>query len=119
MQLVEPTLARAALLWWSISWRSLAYGLAGGVIAGVIMGVVGVFAGWDEATLTEWSRVAGFAIAIPSCVYAAYSRIGKVCGDFCLVLVRAEGQLDQEYSSVSMETPEVVESIYPNQRKVA
>lgn len=119
MQLVKPTFGRAALLWWTISWRSLVYGLSAGVLAGVVMGIIGVIAGWDEATLTHWSQMVGFAIAIPSCVYAAYSRLGKVCGDFRLVLVRADSMPDQAYKNAALPVPETVEPILSGHSKAA
>ncbi len=90
MQVVKPTLARAALLWWSIAWRSLALGLAGGVAAGIVIGVIGFFMGASDEAIAEWARIAGFLIGTPACIYAAYSRLGKACGDFRLVLVSIE-----------------------------
>ncbi|PWE18600.1 hypothetical protein DDZ18_03070 [Marinicauda salina] len=94
MQLVKPTLFRAARLWWSIAWRSAAFGLAGGLIAAVFIAVIGVIAGASDETLAQWAQGAGFLIATPSCIYAAYSRIGKACGDFRLVLVRVDDPLE-------------------------
>lgn len=87
MTIVQPTLYRATRLWWSIAWRSLAFGLAGGVVAGVVMGFIAYFAGLSDETVQEWARMVALFIGTPACIYAAYSRIGKACGDFRLVLV--------------------------------
>ena len=94
MQLVKPTLFRAARLWWSIAWRSTVLGLAGGVLAAVVISIIGVIAGASEDALARWAQGAGLLIATPSCIYAAYSRIGKVCGDFRLVLVRVDDPVE-------------------------
>ena len=90
MQLVKPTPSRAALLWWSIAWRSLVLGLAGGIAAGVVIGIVGFVVGLDDESIALWSRIAAVLIGTPSCIVAAYSRLGKTCGDFRLVLVSIE-----------------------------
>lgn len=90
MTLVEPTFFRAARLWWSIAWRSLVLGVGGGVVAGVVLAFVGYFVGAGEETIAEWAQIAAFLIGTPACIYAAYSRIGKNCGDFRLVLVRID-----------------------------
>ncbi len=90
MQLVEPTFGRAALLWWSIAWRSLALGVGGGIVAGVVISIVAYFMGVGEETTTQWAQISALLIGTPACIYAAYSRIGKNCGDFRLVLVRIE-----------------------------
>lgn len=119
MQLIKPTFGRAALIWWTICWRSLLYGLVGAVLAGVVIGVAGGLVGADQSAIAEWAKMSSLFIATPACIYAAYSRLGKVCGDFRIVLVKADSLPDQAYEDQSIDLVDELEERLPARQQAA
>ena len=92
MEIVQPTFGRTFRVWWSITWRALAYGIGLGVVASILIGVVINFAGGSQQDVVEFSRISGFFTGAAGSLYAAYSRLGKRCGDVKLVLIRAHNE---------------------------
>ena len=89
VEIVKPTLGRLVLLWWSILWRCLAYGLGGAVIVGVTLGVILGVIGASTETMTLVGEFVGVAIGVVACAYVGWSRVGKQIGAYRLVLVKS------------------------------
>ena len=90
MTIVKPTLKRVALIWLSITVRALAFGVGGAFIASLVISFFVFATGGGEDMVREIARIAGPAIGLPVSLYAAYSQLGRKCGDVRLVLVAAE-----------------------------
>lgn len=90
MTIVKPTLKRVALIWFSITIRALALGVGGAVLASVVISFFVFATGGGEDAVRDIARIAGPAIGLPVSIYAAFSQLGRKCGDVRLVLVAAD-----------------------------
>jgi len=90
MTIVKPTLKRVALIWISIMLRALFLGVAGAFAASIVISLFVFATGGGEDAVREIARIAGPAIGLPVSVYAAYSQLGRKCGDVRLVLIAAD-----------------------------
>ncbi|MEK7266669.1 MAG: hypothetical protein AAB227_11290 [Pseudomonadota bacterium] len=90
MTIVKPTLKRVALIWFAITFRALVFGVGAAVLASVLISLFVFATGGGEDAVRAIARVAGPAIGLPASLYAAYSQLGRKCGDVRLVLVAAD-----------------------------
>lgn len=88
MEIIKPTFGRVFLLWWSIIWRCVVFGMIGAVLVSVVFGVILGLAGASKETMTMVGEIVGVSLGIAVCVYVGWSRIGKRIGDYELVMVK-------------------------------
>jgi hypothetical protein len=90
MTIVQPTIKRVVMIWLSITLRALGLGVAGALIASVLISIAVAATGGGEDQIVQLARVFGPLIGAPVSLYAAYSQLGRKCGDVRLVLISAE-----------------------------
>lgn len=90
MTIVKPTLKRVLLIWLSITVRALVWGVAAALLASILISVVVAASGGGESLIRQLAGYAGPLIGVPVSLYAAYSQLGRKCGDVRLVLVSAD-----------------------------
>lgn len=90
MTIVKPTLLRVMRIWFSISIRAIAMGLASAIVASILISLIAFATGGGDEMIKSMARYAGVAIGLPVSVIAAYSQLGRKCGDVRLVLISAE-----------------------------
>lgn len=90
MTIVQPTIKRVAMIWFAIMFRALAWGVGAAFLASLILSIYVVATGGDQAMIEAIARFVGPLIGMPVSLYAAYSQLGRKCGDVRLVLVAAE-----------------------------
>lgn len=90
MTIVQPTLKRVVMIWLSISLRALIWGVGVAVLASLLISLFVIATGGGEDMIRKIAGVAGPMIGLPVSIYAAYSQLGRKCGDVRLVLIAAD-----------------------------
>ena len=90
MTIVQPTFKRVALIWISITFRALVWGVGAAVLAAIAISLFVIATGGGADQIRELARLAGPIIGAPVSLLAAYAQLGRKCGDVRLVLVAAE-----------------------------
>lgn len=90
MTIVQPTLKRVVMIWLSITFRALVWGVGAAVLASLFIGVGVAASGGGDEEIRTLAGIAGPLIGAPVSLFAAYAQLGRKCGDVRLVLVAAE-----------------------------
>lgn len=95
MEELEVTWLRAAMVWWSIFWRSFVIAVAAATVAGFAIGVVLAATGRSDLVET-WGRVIGVVVAVPAGIWAVRIVLRKEYRQFRIALVpSAEARLEK------------------------
>ena len=84
---VEVTWMHAIKVWWSFTWRMLAYGFIGGFIIGLFLGFIMAMMGANEVAINNACRIAGFIIGIPIGIAVVKIVLQKRYSDFRIALL--------------------------------
>ena len=87
MNSLEPTFERTATVWWAFVWRAVLFAVCAGFVVGFIEGLVGTIAGFPREAILSIARVSGFAVAIPTRIYALQLVLRKRFSEFTIRLV--------------------------------
>ena len=84
---LEVTWGHALKVWWSITWRTVLFGLVIGFVVGVLAGVVGAASGTSSGAIQTISSLLGFVIGMLISIWAVRKALSKSFSDFRIVLL--------------------------------
>lgn len=90
MAIVQPRMKRFAMIWLSITFRALLWGVGAALAASVVIGIGVASVGGGEDLVRQIAGIASPVIGAPVSLFAAYAQLGRKCGDVRLVLMAAE-----------------------------
>ena len=95
MEVLEVTWLRAAMVWWSIFWRSFVIAVGAATVAGFVIGLVLAATGRTDLVET-WGRVIAVVVAAPAGIWAVRIVLRKEYRQFRIALIpSAEARLER------------------------
>jgi len=88
---LDASWARAAHVWWAITWRTLAVGVSLGIGLGCLVIVMAVLVGADQQTIARWTLPLSLLISpvgVVVHIWAIRAALRKHFGEFRVVLIR-------------------------------
>jgi hypothetical protein len=84
---LEPTIGRAAAIWWALLWRGILFGAGGGFVAGLIEGSLMGILGFSSGVIRNVALISGLVIGIPVGIYVVQVALRKKYRDFRIRLI--------------------------------
>ena len=84
---LEPTVGRAARVWWALIWRGVLFGAGAGFVVGFVEGFVGALIGASAITIRILTLVSGLVVGIPVGIYVVLLVLRKNFREFTIRLV--------------------------------
>ncbi len=84
---LEPTLKRAAIVWWWFYWRALLLGCLLGGLVGIVEGVIGRTVGISFATKLPLLVISGFVVSSAVQIFVVQSLLLKTFAEFKIRLL--------------------------------
>lgn len=84
---LEPTVGRAARVWWALMWRGILFGGGAGFVVGFVVGFVGAIAGASATAIRNIALVSGVIVGIPVGIYMVLHVLRKNFREFTIRLV--------------------------------
>jgi LytS/YehU family sensor histidine kinase len=84
---LEVSWGRAARVWWSITWRTVVFGMLIGFGIGLVAGVLGAASGTTAATVQAISSLFGLVVGLLISLWAVRKVLTKSFADFRIVLL--------------------------------
>ncbi len=84
---LEPTVGRAARVWWALVWRGILFGGGAGFVVGFVEGLIGAMAGASAIAIRNLTLVSGVIVGIPVGIYVVLIVLRKNFREFTIRLV--------------------------------
>jgi len=84
---LEVSWGRAIKVWWSITWRTLLFGMLIGFVVGVVAGIAGAAAGVPDNQVQGISSMFGVIIGVFISIWAVRKALTRSFSEFRVVLL--------------------------------
>jgi hypothetical protein len=84
---LEPTLKRAALVYWALLWRAILLQVVAGFLIGSIEGGILTIAGIPAFNIRPMALTTGLILIVPVSIYAVQLALRKRYGEFTIRLL--------------------------------